>query len=109
MIATTSEVLEQRIDARRRQAEMLLASASHDTMRVQLCLGLRDLDEASEWLHRNADARPVQLLLDLAAWRLNSVVQMLRSEAGDAKPTRSPDGACRPESFCVDPPDPYGD
>jgi hypothetical protein len=88
MIVTTSEVLEQRIDARRRQAEMLLASASHDTMKVQLCLGLRDLDEASEWLHRDAGARPVHLLLDLAAWRLNSVVQMLRTEAGDAEVCR---------------------
>lgn len=84
-MVTTSEVLEQRIDARRRQAEMLLASAIHDTMKVQLCLGLRDLDEASEWLHRNAGTRPVHLLLDLAAWRLNSVVQMLHTAGGDAE------------------------
>ena len=87
-MVTTAEVLEQRIDARRRQAEMLLASASQDTMRVQLCLGLRDLDEASEWLHRNVGARPVHLLLDLAAWRLNCVVQMLRTETGDAEVCR---------------------
>ena len=76
----------ERIDAKRREAEMLLSVASHDTVNDQVRLGLRDLDEALEWLHRNPSTSPVHLLLDLATWRLNTAIRLMRSEGGEAEP-----------------------
>ena len=77
--------LRQRIDARRRQAEMLLSVASHDTVNEQVRLSLRDLDEALAWLHRKPTASSIHLLLELATWRLETVREMLRSGGPDAR------------------------
>ena len=77
--------LRQRIEARRTQAEMLLSIASHDTAKEQVRLGLRDLDEALAWLHRKPSTSPVPLLLDLATWRLNTIMEVLRTEGADAE------------------------
>ena len=85
MIVTSPGALRQRIEARRRQAEMLLSIASHDTAKEQVRLGLRDLEEALAWLHREPTASPIQLLLKLATWRLDTVREMLRSGGPDAR------------------------
>ena len=82
--------LEHRIDARRRQADMLLSIATDETLNEQLRLALRDLDEAAWWLHRRANDGPVNLLLDLAAWRLTTAVQMLRMEGAEVGLSDSP-------------------
>ena len=78
MISTME--LRQRIEARRRQAEMLLSISTHDTARKQVRRGLRDLKEAVKWLDCDCTTSPVELLLELAAWRLNTVRAMLRSQ-----------------------------
>ena len=70
----------QRIEARRQQAEMLLSISTHHTARKQVRLGLRDLKEAMNWLDSYCTTSPVELLLELAAWRLNAVREMLRSQ-----------------------------
>ena len=77
--------LRERIEAKRRQAEMLLSVASHETVNDQVRLGLRDLDEALHWLHRKPSTSPVHLLLDLATWRLNTAMRMIRSEGAEAE------------------------
>jgi hypothetical protein len=83
MITTNFGGLEQRIEARRLQAEMLSPLVANDeTLSEQVRLGLRDLDEALEWLHREASIGPADLLLGLTAWRLRRVMQMLRTEHG---------------------------
>jgi hypothetical protein len=77
--------VQERIHARRTQAEMLLSLASHDTANEQVRLSLRDLDEALAWLQRRPTAGSIQLLLELATWRLNTVREMLRSGGPDAR------------------------
>ena len=80
-----SEDLRRRIEAKRKQAEMLLSVASHDTVNEQVRLGVRDLEEALSWLHRKSGPGPVHLLLDLAAWRLNTAMRLVRTEGAEAE------------------------
>lgn len=61
MTITDPKVLWQRIDARRRQAEMLLSLAGHETVKEQFRLGLRDLDEALGWLDRKPNSKSCSL------------------------------------------------
>ena len=77
--------VQERIQARRRQAEMLLSLASHDTVNEQVRLSLRDLDEALAWLHRRPTCHAIQLLLELASWRLDTVREMLCSGSPDGR------------------------
>ena len=76
----SNESLRGAIDARRGQAEMLLAIATDHTAREQVQLALRDLDEAMTWLDRDSCIGPVDLLVDLAAWRLNTIRVGLRDQ-----------------------------
>ena len=81
------------IQARRGQAEMLLASATHHATREQVQLALRDLDEAMTWLDSNTCVGPVDVLVDLAAWRLNTIRDVLRDgEANTALLIPNPRG-----------------
>lgn len=84
-LMTFPTALRERIDAKRRQAEMLLSVAGHDTVHEQVRLGLRDLDEALDWLQRKPGTSPVHLLLELATWRLNTVMQTMRTEGAEAE------------------------
>ena len=84
-LMTLTTDLRERIDAKRRQAEMLLSVASHDTVNDQVRLGLRDLDEALDWLHRKPSTGPVHLLLELATWRLNTAMRTMRTEGAEAE------------------------
>ena len=77
--------VQERIHARRTQAEMLLSLASHDTVNEQVRLSLRDLDEALAWLHRTPTAPPIRLLFELASWRLDTVREMLCSGGPDPR------------------------
>ena len=79
----SNESLRGAIDARRGQAEMLLAIATHHTAREQVQLALRDLDEAMTWLDRDSCIGAVDLLVDLAAWRLNTIREGLRDQGAD--------------------------
>ena len=72
------------IQARRGQAEMLLAIATHHAAREQVQLALRDLDEAVTWLESDTCIGPVDVLVDLAAWRLNTIREALRQRGTDA-------------------------
>ena len=42
--------------------------------------GLRDLDEAVMWLDSDSCIGPVDVLVDLAAWRLDTIREALRDE-----------------------------
>ena len=79
----SNESLHRVLDARRGQAEMLLAIAMHHTAREQVQLAVRDLDEAMTWLDRDSSTSPIGRLLDLAAWRLDIVRYALRDEGAD--------------------------
>ena len=46
-------------------------------------LAERDLDEALTWLERDTCIGPVDLLVDLAAWRLNTIRSALRDQGAD--------------------------
>jgi hypothetical protein len=94
MSVTNPGDLRRRIDAKRRQALMLLSVASHDTVNEQVRLGLRDLDEALAWLHRKPSTSPVHLLIDLAAWRLSTAMQMLRTQDPEEEGQNQHDPAC---------------
>ena len=58
---------------------MLLSIATHPAAREQVQLALRDLDEAVTWLDRDACIGQVDVLVDLAAWRLNTIRDALRN------------------------------
>jgi hypothetical protein len=62
---------------------MLLSIATHHTAREQVQLAGRDLDEALTWLDRGTCIGPVDLLVDLAAWRLNTIREALRDQGAD--------------------------
>ena len=62
---------------------MLLSIATHHTAREQVQLALRDLDEAVTWLERDTCVGPVDVLVDLAAWRLNTIREALRERGAD--------------------------
>ena len=62
---------------------MLLAIATHHTAREQVQLAERDLDEALTWLDRDTSIGPVDLLVDLAAWRLDTIREALRDQGAD--------------------------
>jgi hypothetical protein len=74
---------------------MLLAIATHHTAREQVQLALRDLDEAVTWLDRDACIGPVDVLIDLAAWRLNAIRAALRG--GGTNTALLIPKACSPE------------
>jgi hypothetical protein len=59
---------------------MLLSIATHHTAREQVQLALRDLDEAVMWLDSDSCIGPVDVLVDLAAWRLDTIREALRDE-----------------------------
>ena len=83
---TLTTDLRKRIDAKRRQGLMLLSIESQDdTVNEHVRLGLRDLDEALDWLHRKPSTSPVHLLLELATWRLNTAMRMIRTEGAEAE------------------------
>lgn len=69
---------------RREQACQLMVVATHDTVKEQVHLAQRDLDEAASWLADAAlSGHPsilgiVELILELTAWRLNLVQDALR-------------------------------
>ena len=73
------------IQERREQAAQLLAVATHRTVKEQVQLAQRDLDEADSWLtHTTLSGHPailgiVELILELATWRLNLVQDALRT------------------------------
>ena len=74
-----------RVAAQQVEAERLLSTARHSTMRAQVRLASRDVDEALLWLNEtDIDARPsilkiIDLLLDLASWRLTMVDSNLKT------------------------------
>ena len=80
-----------RVAAQQLEAERLLSTATHSTMRAQVRLASRDLDEALLWLNEtDIDSRPsilkiVDLLLDLAAWRLTMVGSSLKAYGPSAR------------------------
>jgi hypothetical protein len=74
---------------------MLLSIAAHHAAREQVQLALRDLDEAVSWLDRDTSTGPVDLLVDLAAWRLNTIRDVLRD--GEANPALLISKICGPE------------
>lgn len=65
------------------RVEMLLSEAQHETVKEQVLLARRDLDEGLRWLQQpNVDGRPralkiVDLLLSLAQSRLQMVADGL--------------------------------
>jgi hypothetical protein len=63
---------------------MLLSIATHHAAREQVQLALRDLDEAVTWLDRDACMGPIDVLVDLAAWRLNTIREALRDRGADS-------------------------
>ena len=79
----STESLRRAIDARRGQAEMLLSIATDHAAREQVQLAKRDLDEALTWLDRDTSIGPVDLLVALAAWRLNTIREALRDQGAD--------------------------
>jgi hypothetical protein len=79
----STESLRRAIDAKRGQAEMLLSIATDHAAREQVQLAERDLDEALTWLDRDTSIGPVYLLVDLAAWRLNTIREALRDQGAD--------------------------
>ena len=78
-----------RIDARRAQADLLLAATSQDAFRTQIRLAFRELDEAATWLNATASfdsesaLRVVDALLSLSGCRLDSVRTVLRTLGPD--------------------------
>ena len=72
-----------RIEAMFHRVEMLLSEAQHETVKEQVLLARRDLDEGLRWLQQpNVDGRPralkiVDLLLSLAQSRLQMVADGL--------------------------------
>ena len=85
MTITNPWDLRGRIEAKHRQAEMLLSVASHDTVNEQVRLGMRELEEALSWLQRKPGSGPVHLLFDLATWRLNIAMRLVRTEGAEAE------------------------
>ena len=72
------------------RAELLLSEAQHETMKEQVLLARRDLDEGFQWLRQpNVDRRPrilkiVDLTLTLAQSRLQMVADGLAKFGPDA-------------------------
>lgn len=79
-----------RIEARRAQAELLLATANHESVKAQIRLGLRDLDEAFMWLKMHDSVSPefvegiVRGLLTVTGCRLDGIRTLLRTSGPDA-------------------------
>jgi len=71
------------IHLHRADAEHLLAGARHESMKEQLRLAVRDLDEAEQWITwPGLEQRPELLeiadhILELAAWRISTVREAL--------------------------------
>jgi len=81
---TPSDERRARISAMLHRAELLLSEAQHDTVKEQVLLARRDLDEGFQWLRQpNVDGRPrilkiVDLTLSLAQSRLQLVADGLK-------------------------------
>ena len=92
-MATDSRLAEQhrpRIEARRAQADLLLSTANHESVKAQIRLGLRDLDEALLWLKRHDSVSPefvegmVRGLLTVSGCRLDGIRALLRTSGPGA-------------------------
>jgi hypothetical protein len=87
---TLSDRRRQLILERKRLAEALMRHSVHDTMKHQLLLAIRDLDEARQWLdHDDIDHRPlilriVDMAIELAMARLIAVQRALETYGLDA-------------------------
>ena len=83
------------IEDRYAEGIQLLATAEHETMKEQIHRSSRDLDEARTWLHNEqpqAEAlKLVDLILELATWRLEIVSRTLKAHGPDARLSPSPD------------------
>ena len=81
-----------RIEARRAQADLLLAATSQDAFTTQIRLAFRDLDEAATWLNATGSLGSesalglVDALLTLSGCRLDLVRTLLRTFGADAVP-----------------------
>jgi hypothetical protein len=81
-----------RIEARRAQADLLLAATSQDAFTTQIRLAFRDLDEAATWLNATGSLGSestlgmVDALLSLSGCRLDLVRALLRTFGADAVP-----------------------
>jgi hypothetical protein len=71
------------IETQQAEAVRLMTLAEHDTIKEQVRLAIRDLDEALHWLNeKNVDTRPsilriADLAFGLATWRLTMVKNAL--------------------------------
>ena len=81
-----------RIEARRAQADLLLAATNQDPFRTQIRLAFRDLDEATTWLNATGSLGAesalsmVDALLSLSGCRLDLVRTLLRTFGTDTVP-----------------------
>ena len=88
---TPAQQRRDRIEALVVEAERLLASANHESIKEQVQLASRNLAEASTWVRQgNFDSRPsimriVDRILDLAETRLRLVDEALTAHGSDAK------------------------
>lgn len=79
-----------RIETRLAEAARLLSTARHETIKHQIRLASRDLDEAITWLDQiDVEASPlilkiVDILSDLATRRLTMVADVLTTRGRDA-------------------------
>jgi hypothetical protein len=78
------------VGAQEADAARLLSAANHGTMKLQIRLATRDLDEARAWLNQeDVDRRPfvltiVDMAIGLAAARLTMVQHALQTFGPDA-------------------------
>ena len=82
-----------RIEARRAQANLLLAATNQDSLRTQVRLAVRDLDEAAMWLNAMGSVTSQSVLgladalLRLSGCRLDRVRTLLGTFRADAVPS----------------------
>jgi hypothetical protein len=87
---TIVQPLMAQIEAARACSDRLLAQSLDETLRVQLELAVRNLDEAAEWLRSdNFDIRPplqhiARSAIELAKARIQTVDDILRRYGPDA-------------------------
>jgi hypothetical protein len=78
------------IELKKADADRLMATATHEVMKEQLRLAVRDLNEGERWLQsENINDSPfimgiVDLTIQLASWRLMMVERALQSHGPGA-------------------------
>lgn len=76
---------------RRPEAARLITTATHESLKEQVRLANRDLDEAVLWLQKpDIDRRPsilaiVDTILSLSSWRLRMVAKSIETYGPDAE------------------------